>query len=260
MRKEELKKAIYEAFPEAYIVETEVAKGKETIEALNVFESEEVYNSDTKISPVLYPSRYDVAEEQWDEFVKHIKNSLRSGWRDIEKIAEKFKNPTEKDIRMVLRGSCDKNIPHRNFMNLEIIYRITVAMNGDFFSATINNEMAEKMGYTEADLFRIGLQNMEEPELGTFMQQMNLIQVPSCREGAVSMVRDDILKKAWEKFGNYFILPSSIHELIVLPDDGESPVETLREMVKTVNNTQLLPEDVLSNDVYYYDGNKIKVA
>ena len=101
---------------------------------------------------------------------------------------------------------------------------------------------------------------MEEPELGTFMQQMNLIQVPSYREGAVSMVRDDILKKAWEKFGNYFILPSSIHELIVLPDDGESPVENLREMVKTVNNTQLLPEDVLSNDVYYYDGNKIKVA
>lgn len=52
-----------------------------------------------------------------------------------------------------------------------------------------------------------------------------------------------------------YILPSSIHEILFLPDDGEIDVETLTQIVKQVNNSEVSPEEQLSDHVYYYDGN-----
>ena len=48
-----------------------------------------------------------------------------------------------------------------------------------------------------------------------------------------------------------FILPSSINELIVVTDVGQDP-ETLHMIVKEVNRTQLKPQDILTDSVYYY--------
>ena len=53
--------------------------------------------------------------------------------------------------------------------------------------------------------------------------------------------------------GNYFILPSSIHELIIMPDKGDFTYEELKEMVMTINYTQVDPEERLTDEVYYYD-------
>lgn len=53
--------------------------------------------------------------------------------------------------------------------------------------------------------------------------------------------------------GSYYILPSSVHEVIILKDTGmEDPVE-LRSMVKEVNRDFVAPEEVLSDSLYYYD-------
>ena len=51
--------------------------------------------------------------------------------------------------------------------------------------------------------------------------------------------------------GSFYILPSSIHELIVIPDNGTSP-DRLCEMVYCINRTQLPQEDILSDAVYHY--------
>jgi len=53
---------------------------------------------------------------------------------------------------------------------------------------------------------------------------------------------------------NLYILPSSVHELILLREDfvGDSP-EELKEMVREVNETAVSEADFLSNNVYYYD-------
>lgn len=58
-----------------------------------------------------------------------------------------------------------------------------------------------------------------------------------------------------ERFGGkLFILPSSIHELILVPDDGED-VKGLKEIVSDVNDNSgaVTEEDFLSNSVYHYD-------
>lgn len=49
--------------------------------------------------------------------------------------------------------------------------------------------------------------------------------------------------------GDYFILPSSINEVIVVPDDGSLDHKELKEMVNEINHTQVAPEERLT-DVY----------
>ena len=52
---------------------------------------------------------------------------------------------------------------------------------------------------------------------------------------------------------NYYILPSSIHEVIIIPESQTPDKDTLNEMILEVNETQVELEDVLSDHVYYYN-------
>ena len=51
---------------------------------------------------------------------------------------------------------------------------------------------------------------------------------------------------------DYYVLPSSVHECLILPAEGYSGGQ-LREMVEEINETRLPPQEVLSDQVYYYD-------
>ena len=54
--------------------------------------------------------------------------------------------------------------------------------------------------------------------------------------------------------GDYYILPSSVHEVLVLSkESGFTPVE-LRKMVMEVNREQVIPEERLGNEVYEFQG------
>ena len=72
---------------------------------------------------------------------------------------------------------------------------------------------------------------------------------------SVILYRNNPVRDIAEKCGcNLYILPSSRHEcILVLEPDGEFDAEPLRDMVKQVNETELSPEDFLSDSVYYYD-------
>ncbi len=48
------------------------------------------------------------------------------------------------------------------------------------------------------------------------------------------------------------ILPSSIHELIIIPEDAVYDIEDLNETIREVNATQVAPTEVLSDHVYFY--------
>lgn len=52
---------------------------------------------------------------------------------------------------------------------------------------------------------------------------------------------------------NYYILPSSIHETLILADDGTMDRETLENMVQEINEMVVAPEERLSDHVYHYD-------
>lgn len=58
------------------------------------------------------------------------------------------------------------------------------------------------------------------------------------------------------------ILPSSIHEVLLIPSSENSSIEEFRNMVHCVNTTALAPEDFLSDNVYIYrrDTGQIEIA
>ena len=51
----------------------------------------------------------------------------------------------------------------------------------------------------------------------------------------------------------FFILPSSVHELVLIADNGQQDIQQLQEMVIKVNRSMLSLEERLSDQVYYYD-------
>ena len=55
--------------------------------------------------------------------------------------------------------------------------------------------------------------------------------------------------------GKVTVLPSSVHELILIPTSENENVAELREMVLQVNETEVSKSEVLSNNVYHYDAN-----
>ncbi len=52
--------------------------------------------------------------------------------------------------------------------------------------------------------------------------------------------------------GSYYILPSSVHELIILPDNGTLDERELAHMVRSINFCEVSPEEQLGNKVLYY--------
>ena len=53
--------------------------------------------------------------------------------------------------------------------------------------------------------------------------------------------------------GKLYIIPSSTEEVIVAPQSAVDDVRELAKMVKSINESEVRPEDQLSNNVYEYD-------
>lgn len=87
-----------------------------------------------------------------------------------------------------------------------------------------------------------------------------LSNVKRC-QGAAAVLYPGVLAQAARQLkGSFFILPSSIHEVILLPDQGQGNGNELHEMIADINQSQLREEDVLSDYAYRYDASTGKVA
>lgn len=72
--------------------------------------------------------------------------------------------------------------------------------------------------------------------------------------GAAALLSEKTLKQAAHTIGgNFYILPSSIHEVILLPDEDDLEPSSLLEMVQKINAEDVAPTEKLSDTVYYYD-------
>lgn len=83
---------------------------------------------------------------------------------------------------------------------------------------------------------------------------MQVVSNTSRVHGAACILYPDMLKAMAEGLQrNLYVIPSSIHEIIVLPDSGREDTGRLREIISEVNCTQVEPEEILSDNLYYYD-------
>lgn len=71
--------------------------------------------------------------------------------------------------------------------------------------------------------------------------------------GASCMLYPCLLNKIAGKLdADLFLLPSSIHEIIILPAQNRGQSAQLSQMVSDINHTELSADEVLSDHVYYY--------
>lgn len=179
-------------------------------------------------------------------------------------------------------------LPHRKVLDLAVVYYAQVRISGGTKgNIQVKNEHMGFWGVDEETLFQAAMSNRKDrPE--TEMKSMDEMLeemlgqgwIGNCRDscapqmyvlghkdhmyGAVEMLDKKALKKAAEIFGKEFIiLPSSIHETLLVPVTGrEGEMEEYAKIVREVNDKQVLPEEILSYHIYHYsdDTGEITIA
>ncbi len=105
-----------------------------------------------------------------------------------------------------------------------------------------------------AGLLNSLLSEQDEADIRNGLPPMFIVSNITRRHGASVILYDGLLKASSDVFDDdLFILPSSIHEMIFMPASACDSPESLKDMVLSVNQTELDEDDVLSNSVYYYD-------
>lgn len=176
-----------------------------------------------------------------------------------------------------------ENVPHKEMEDMAVVYRFVLDSNDDGRATILaTNQLIETMGVTPEQLHADAMENAPElkpavikgmsevmaemmgmsPEDLAMMgmptdpadEQMYVATTPDQIHGAGIIAYQDFMDKAAEKVGgDFFILPSSIHELLIVPDNGQMDLEQLQDMVREVNATQVAPEEKLTDNVYHYD-------
>ena len=96
------------------------------------------------------------------------------------------------------------------------------------------------------------LRGFEKPEPETEIPLYVLTNEHRC-EGAAMILSDSICQEIASWMGDFYVLPSSIHETILIPKEISSDYRGLSSMVQEVNESAVEPGDRLSDHVYEYD-------
>lgn len=178
-----------------------------------------------------------------------------------------------------------KTLPHREFLDLSIIYRIIFEAPMEGMSSIIKNKMAKNYNLSEEDLYQIAYENtrkISEPillpssrvyfemfinehdeipdELLSLLKQqdvnekeMYVMTNKSKCYAAAGILYDDILSELADKFeSDLYVMPSSIHDMMVVSAKEYYDTEILFDMVKSANEESVALEEQLSNQVYHY--------
>ena len=108
--------------------------------------------------------------------------------------------------------------------------------------------MAEIM----SEIMGIPAEELPETNMVVISNQQNC-------QGASAITDPETLEKACSMLGtkHIYIIPSSVHELICVPEDSLSPAE-LEAMIKEINEGVVSKADRLSDHPYLYDGTELR--
>lgn len=154
---------------------------------------------------------------------------------------------TETDITSVVRVLCTNN------------------QEKGMSSFMVKSGMLEMWGISREEIYEQALKNTErifKPD----MRNMKEILLSGCmgtlseeeQEGFRSFLNLDIPEQDQRAEKSKEI--SSIHEVILMKDNGDMNAEELQRMVMEINRTQVAPEEVLSDEVYSYDYRQQKLT
>lgn len=291
--KERIINAIKEIYPDCEVQINKVIKNNVTLDGLTIRDSK------VNITPTIYINQYYDDTRNLSVIVSEIvkvyeehridSNFNVSDITDFDKAKERI------TYRLYSKANEEllKDRPHQEFADLAIAYAIKLGANSEGeMSVPITNQLMESWGVTQEELHDLAKQ-VSEPTFKGMNETMVEIMLPQIMEdmglseeeakemiatmvppedtmfvlsnteklnGATMMIDTEYLKGIEEKVGEFYILPSSIHELLIVPKRGEITLNDLRTMVKEVNETQVAPQDRLSDSVYEFINGKVIVA
>ncbi len=187
-----------------------------------------------------------------------------------------------------------EGVPYKPFLDLAIVaYYLLEVEDGDFSTVTINQECLKKWGISGEKLIQEAMENTKEL-LGEYISPLSSVlwDIYNQREenksleddmmelmikeegqppmfvvsnkprvnGAINMLNLRFLKKLADAVeSDLYIIPSTVHEIILVPAKPDVSREELDRIILSINNEEIKPQDVLSDHSYIYrrDLNKI---
>lgn len=283
---EEFKKRGYEAS------EKEVTKNGVKFQALEVKE----INSKSCIAALFYLN--EAEQRDIEDIVNSFISNLNFNAINVNKTMDIFKDKDYilENIKLGVQMYGDKtfineSIPGTDFVKYMYINLDVFANNDTIGSVKITQglldnlkidiehlwETAEKntekelIHQTLSDVLREILltkePDMDEELLNSIIPEtdyeMYVVSNKSKTRGAAAIICENYLNDLCNKLeiDKLIILPSSIHEIIVIPVTDHMPHDNdeLRKMVQEVNSTQVPAEEILSNNAYIYTASELKL-
>ena len=159
-------------------------------------------------------------------------------------------------------------IPYVRMEDLAVIHRID--MDGQA-SVTVTNGLLEHFGISEEQLHADALASAPEVRPAKVVPMHEMLGIPDALidpgapvlyvattdeqvKGAGVIAYPGVMEAAAEKLGgDFYILPSSVHEVLFLPQNGNEDFRSLESMVREINQAEVAPNERLSDQVYHYD-------
>ncbi len=179
-----------------------------------------------------------------------------------------------------------KEIPYIPWLDLALVFYICLDENeNSLMTAAIHNTHIKLWNISAKELYHLALDNTRRrfppviTSMARILEDLNLtgaitmgydLYGPDTNlsspfyvltniqgiNGAVCLLYPQVLKNFAEEAGrDIIILPSSIHEVLLLPDNGDISCEEMSRLVTQINRSEVPGPDRLSNQVYYYSRN-----
>ena len=189
----------------------------------------------------------------------NVKKILEN-WEEIKRFLYPILLPAKSVVR-------EKDIS-KNFLDLEVC--IAVRFTGSSEPVRVTKETLVKWNISEWQLYEQAMKNMlgkkpvfcsveelVERMVGIKMErkelQIMILTNDVSRYGAVEMLNLPLLAEyAKERDRDLYILPTSIHEVMVVEAMQEVAGNELKALVMSMNREEVSTEDRLSDHVYYF--------
>ena len=207
---------------------------------------------------------------------------------------QKYENIRERVVFRVIHTDKNKKllecIPYTEVLDLAIVFYVLLEQdkNGTA-SIQISNEHLKMWGIQKEELYRAALRNVAKLLPAEFFtmrhaieemleadsdEKENLLEIGEDEKqdvmyvltnslrnyGAACLFYPHVLEMVGEMLKeDYYVLPSSVHEVIIVPESKALDADEMSEMVVEINETQVEPEEVLSDHAYFYQRDSKKL-
>lgn len=229
---------------------TTVQKNNETLTGVTF--------GDGKVRPTMYFSdEYDGMPSKAiaELMIQRYENLPKTPEIDAEEMMTRDYIKNHVHMKLVPYSNYVNSKASKGFLDLYKLFYIDTPIEGG--TITLTTQHLEHIGITVDELEAWAEDSYEVSEM---IPQMLILSNETKFNGAAAITNKAVLNLACERLGadTIYILPSSIHECLAI---AMGDPDELRNMVCEVNDTQVVPQERLSYNVYKYErGGELEIA